>query len=455
MGDFDLKALLDGRGGSDLDRWGRTINPQFVRVLRTIDFDRTWARAEGAYLWDDHGKRYLDMLGGFGMYNVGRNNPRVRSALVQALELDTPGMLAMGVTALPGLLAEALLARVPARLERCLFTSSGTEAVEAALKLGRAATKRTRVISADHAFHGLTLGSLSANGNPEFTDRFQPLLPGFERVPFGDLEALEEQLRREDVAVFLIEPVQGKGANLPPPGYLEGAQALCRQYGTLFCVDEVQTGFGRTGRMFAFEHWGLEPDLVPIAKSLSGGYVPVGALLMSRAVHEAVFDSMEHAVSHGSTFAPNELAMAAGLATLHVLDDEQLVERSARLGEKLLELTRPFVDEFEVVREVRGLGLMWAIEFGEPPSGKLSWRLIERMQQGLFAQLVVGPLFSKHRILSQVAGHNMAVIKILPPLVLSDEDLEYFVEALHATVKRAQHMPTSLTRFALTAAGIR
>ncbi|HWX09222.1 MAG TPA: aspartate aminotransferase family protein, partial [Gaiellaceae bacterium] len=379
MGRIDLRGLLEGRG-DDLELWARTINPQFVRVLRTIDFDRTWQRAEGAYLWDADGTRYLDMLGGFGMYNVGRNNANIRATLVDALELDTPGMLAMGVTALPGLLAEALLARVPPRLERCLFTNSGTEAVEAALKLGRAATKRPRVLSADHGFHGLTLGSLSANGNDEFTARFQPLLPGFERVPFGDLDALEEQLRREDVALFLVEPVQGKGVNLPPAGYLEGAQALCRRYGTLFCVDEVQTGFGRTGAMFAFEHWGLEPDLVPVAKSLSGGYVPVGALLMSRAVHEAVFDSMEHAVSHGSTFAPNELAMAAGLATLHELDEERLVERSARLGAKLLELTQPLVEEFEVVREVRGLGLMWAMEFGEPRKGKLSWKMIEKVQ---------------------------------------------------------------------------
>jgi ornithine--oxo-acid transaminase len=452
MADFDLKALLDGRTGDDHDRWARTINPQFVRVLRTIGFDRTWAGADGAYILDSDGNRFLDMLGGFGMFNVGRNNPTVRDAISQFLALETPGAVQLGVTALPGLLAEALLARVPARLERCLFTSTGTEAVEAALKLGRAATKRPRVISADHGFHGLTLGSLSANGNPEFTDRFQPLLPGFERVPFGDLAALEEQLRREDVAVFLIEPVQGKGANLPPDGYLEGAQALCRTYGTLFCVDEVQTGFGRTGTLFAFEHWGLEPDLVPVAKSLSGGYVPVGALLMSRAVHEAVFDSMEHAVSHGSTFAPNELAMAAGLATLHVIDEERLVERSARLGAKLLELTRPFVEEFDLVSDVRGLGLMWAIEFAEPDSGKLSWKLIERMQPGLFAQLVVGPLFSRHRILSQVAGHKLAVIKVLPPLVISDEDVEYFVESLHATVKRARHVPTSLTRFAAGAA---
>ena len=449
---LDVRSLLDDAGPGDLDLWARTINPQFVRVLRTIGFDRPWARAEGAYLYDTDGTRYLDMLGGFGMYNVGRNNRAVRAALVDALELDTPGMLAMGVTALPGLLAEKLLALTPPRLERCLFTSSGTEAVEAALKLGRAATKRARVISTEHAFHGLTLGSLSANGNPEFTDRFGPLVPGFERVPFGDLDALEQQLQREDVAVFIVEPIQGKGVNMPPAGYLEGAQALCRTYGTLFCVDEVQTGFGRTGTMFAFERWGLEPDLVPVAKSLSGGYVPVGALLMSRAVHEAVYDSMEHAVSHGSTFAPNELAMVAGLATLQEIEDEQLVARSARLGEKLIELTRPLVDEVEVVRDVRGLGLMWAIEF---EGTGMTYKMLERAQRGLFAQLVVVPLFTDHHILTQVAGHKMAVLKVLPPLMISDEDVDEFAGALHETVSKAQHMPRSLTKLVLTAAGIR
>jgi ornithine--oxo-acid transaminase len=452
MAEFSLAALLESRRGEDLDLWARTINPQFARVLKTIGFDRTWARAEGAYLFDEEGNRFLDMLGGFGMYNVGRNNPRIRAALVEALGLDTPGMLAMGTTLLPGLLAEELIRIARGRIERCLFTSSGTEAVEAALKLGRAATKRTRVVSCEHGFHGLTLGSLSANGCPEFTDRFEPLLPGFARVPFGDLAALEKELRREDVAVFLVEPVQGKGVQLPPAGYLEAAQELCRRYGTLFAVDEVQTGFGRTGRVFAFQHWGLEPDLIPVAKSLSGGYVPVGGLLMSRAVHEAVFDSMEHSFSHGSTFAPNELGMAAGLATLRELRGQRLVEESDRRGKLLLELTRPLVEEFEVASDVRGLGLMWAIEFAEPRAGRLSWRLMERMQKGLFAQLVVGPLFAKHRILTQVAGHNMAVVKVLPPLVLSDEDVRYFADALRSTIASAQKMPRSLTKFAISAA---
>jgi ornithine--oxo-acid transaminase len=453
--DLRLGELIAERSRERVDLWGRTINPQFSRVLKKIGFDREWVRAEGAYLWDARGDKFLDMLGGFGMFNVGRNNPRVRAALVEALELDLPGSVQLGASPLPPLLAEELIRRTPARLERVLFTSSGTEAVEAALKLGRAATGRVRVLSAEHGFHGLTLGALSANGNVEFTERFGPLLPGFSQVPFGDLESLERELRGEDVALFLTEPVQGKGVNLPPPGYLEGAQELCRRYGTLFCVDEVQTGFGRTGSLFAFEHWGLEPDLVPVAKSLSGGFVPVGALLMSKAVNEAVFDSLEHSFSHGSTFAPNELAMAAGLATLHELDEQDLVARTARLGTRLLELTAPLVERYDVVRDVRGLGLLWAIEFAEPEAGRRSYRLLERVQPGLFAQVIVLPLFREHRILSQVAGHKIPVIKGIPPLTLSEADVEWFAEALDETIRKARHLPRAVAKLALTAAGVR
>jgi ornithine--oxo-acid transaminase len=452
---LSVRELVAARGAESLELWGKTINPQFTRVLRTIGFDRTWERGEGAYLWDDKGNRYLDMLGGFGMFNVGRSNPRVRAALVEALELDLPGSVQLGASPLPPLLAEALLARTPDRLGRVLFTSTGTEAVEAAVKLGRVATGRDRVVSLDHGFHGLTLGSLSANGNPEFTSRFGPLLPGFAQVRLGDLEALEVELRGEDVAVFLVEPIQGKGVHLAPAGYLEAAQELCRRYGTLFCVDEVQTGFGRTGKLFAFEHWGLEPDLVPVAKSLSGGYVPVGALLMSAEVHGRVFDSMENAFSHGSTFAPNELAMAAGLATLAEIEDQRLVERAVTLGDRLLELTRPLVEKHEVVREVRGLGLMWAIEFVEPETLSRSYRLVERLQNGLFAQLVVAPLFRDHRVLIQVAGHGIPVIKGIPPLVVSDEDVTYFAESLDASIGKATKLPRAMAGFALTAVGIR
>ncbi len=449
-----IRELLETRVGEDYELYARSINPQFMRVLKTIGFDRVWSRAEGQYLYDADGNRFLDLLGGFGMFNVGRNNPRVHAALVETLELDTPGSVQLGVSLLPGLLAEELLKRTPDRLARVLFTSSGTEAVEAALKLGRAATGRSRVVSTKHGFHGLTLGSLSASGDPHFVERFGPLLPGFSQIPFGDLDALERELRSEDVALFLIEPIQGHGVYLPPVGYLEGAQELCRRYGTLFAVDEVQTGFGRTGRLFAFEHWGLEPDLVTVAKSLSGGYVPVGALLMARQVYDGVFDSLEHSVSHGSTFAPNDLAMAAGLATLRELNEAQLVDRSARLGELLLERTRPLVEAHDAVREVRGLGLMWAMEFAEPESGSLAWRVMERMQTGLFAQLVVVPLFTKHHILSQVAGHDLPVLKGLPPLVVGEQDIEDFTAALDEVIAKAAR-PARVAGLALRAARAR
>ena len=449
-----IRELLEARAGEDYELYARTINPQFMRVLKTIGFDRVWARGEGQYLYDQDGTRFLDVLGGFGMFNVGRNNPRVRAALVETLELETPGSVQLGVSLLPGLLGEELLKRTPPRLARVLFTSSGTEAVEAALKLGRAATGRSRVLSAVRGFHGLTLGALSANGGPHFVERFGPLLPGFAHIPFGDLDALEQELRGEDVALFILEPIQGHGVYLPPAGYLEEAQELCRRYGTLFAVDEVQTGFGRTGKLFAFEHWGLEPDIVTVAKSLSGGYVPVGALLMAEHVYDGVFDSLEHSVSHGSTFAPNDLAMAAGLATLRELDEARLVESAARLGQLLLERTEVLAAAHDVVREARGLGLMWALEFAEPDAGSLSWRVMERMQTGLFAQLVVVPLFTKHHILSQVAGHDLPVLKGLPPLVLSEQDIDDFATALDDVIGKAGR-PTRIAGMALRAARAR
>jgi ornithine--oxo-acid transaminase len=450
---FSLRALLDEHAGREYELHARTVNPQFVRMLKTIGFDRHWARAEGQYLFDAGGNRYLDMLGGFGMYALGRNNPRVRAALVEALELETPGKLALGINPLGALLADALLRRVPDRLGRVLFTNSGTEAVEAAIKVGRTATGRSGVLSTEYSFHGLTLGALSAAGDPAFSARFWPLLPGFSRVPFNDLEALEERLRREDVALFLVEPIVGHGVFFPEAGYLAGAQALCRRYGTLFCVDEIQMGLGRTGKLFSFEHWGLEPDVLTVSKSLSGGYVPVGACLFRADVFDAVFDSMEHSLSHGSTFAPNDLAMVAGLATLNELDDQGLVERSARLGELLLGRTRPLAERYDVVRDVRGLGLLWAIEFGEPAgSGKVAWRMLERAQSALFSQLVVVPLFKEHRILIQVAGHSLNVVKALPAFVLTEDDVDEFTGALDQVIAGAQRLPRAAAKFALQAA---
>jgi ornithine--oxo-acid transaminase len=448
---FDLGRVLREHAGRGGELYAEHSNPRFVRMLDAIGFSREWARGEGAYLYDRAGTRYLDWLGGFGMFNVGRNNPVVVRALSDALAAATPSLPQLGVSDLPGVLAAELVRISPPGLDRVLFVNSGTESVEAAVKLARAATGRSRVVALENGFHGLTLASLSLNGVGAERRRFEPLLPGVSHVPLGDLEVLERELAREDVALFLAEPVQGRGVLLPAAGYLPAAQSLCRRYGTLFCLDEVQTGFGRTGRMFAAEHWSLEPDLMTVAKSLSGGFVPVGALLLRSRVHDAVFDSLEHATSHGSTFAPGDLAMAAGLATIAELERLRLSDSADRLGALLLERTRPLLERFDVVSDVRGLGLMWAIEFAEPSAGSRTWRLIDRTQPGLFAQFVVGPLFRRHKILSQVAGHSLNVVKGLPPLVLDESDVDWFSTALEDAVGRARRIRRSFASFAARA----
>jgi ornithine--oxo-acid transaminase len=461
-----VRDILAARRGEEMALNDRYLNPQLGRILRTLGFDRVWTAGEGAHLIDSEGRRYLDLFGGYGVFALGRNHPQAIAAVREAMEAHTANLPQLGVTLLSGVLAEQLLARAPGSVGAMVPANSGTEAVEAAIKLARAATGRERVLYAEHAFHGLTLGALSINGNSEFREGFGPLLPGCEAVPFGDLDALERALggagaaagtsaatgaraqRGGEVAAFIVEPLQGKGVNLPPPGYLEGVQRLCRAAGALFVCDEVQTGLGRTGRFLALEHWGLEPDMVCVAKALSGGLVPIGALLVSREAFDRVFDGMERAVRHGSTFAGNDLAAAAGLATLKVLEEEGLVGRAQRMGALLLELTHPLIERYPVVRDVRGLGLMWAIELG-PPEGRLGrsmWAGIERAQPGLFAQLLTVPLFHDHRILCQVAGHRMNVIKALPALVIEESEVRRFAAALEEVVVRSERMPSALGR---------
>jgi ornithine--oxo-acid transaminase len=448
-----VQDILAARAGEELALNDRHLNPQMGRILRTLGFDKVWSGGEGAHLIDADGERYLDLFGGYGVFAIGRNHPRAIEAIEQVMAARTGNLPQLGVTLLSGVLAEQLLARAPDSVAAMVPANTGTEAVEAAIKVARAATGRPRVLYADHAFHGLTLGSLSLNGGAEFREGFGPLLPGCQQVDFGDLDALERELAHEDVAAFIVEPIQGKGVNVAPDGYLPGAQRLCRQAGTLFVCDEVQTGIARTGRFLALEHWGLEPDMVCVAKALSGGLVPIGALLVSRAAFDRVFDGMERAVRHGSTFGGNDLAAAAALATLAVIDEQDLVSRAERMGALLLELTRPLVERFEVVRDVRGMGLMWAIEFG-PPAGagaRRLWETVERRQPGLFSQLVTVPLFHEHHIFCQVAGHHMNVIKALPALVIEEQEIRRFAAALEQTIAAAERYPAALARFGVRA----
>ncbi len=436
---FDVARTFAERSGENFALHERYMNHQLARTLRTLGFDRNYIRADGCYLWDDAGARYLDFLSGFGVYALGRSHPAIKAALHQAIDLDLPNMVQMDCALLPGLLAEQLVGRAHQGISRVFFCNSGAESVEAAIKFARQFTQRSKIVYADHAFHGLTTGALALNGGKEFRKGFGTLIESA-GVAFGDIEALEQQLRNKDVAAFVVEPIQGKGVYCATPEYWRAAQALCRRYGTLLVTDEVQTGLGRTGKFFCHEHWGLEPDIITISKALSGGFVPIGAMLTTERVFSSVHNSMEDALKHSSTFGRNQLAMVAALATLAAFDDEDIVTRTERTGADLQAKLRALAERHDLIRDVRGLGLMIGIEFGEPSSRSAArrFRTMERLRTGMFSQMVVVPLFHRHRIITQVAADNVNIIKLLPPLITGQEEVDYFVQALDEVMADAQ-----------------
>jgi len=438
----DYAALFAEREHERFALHERHLNEQMVRVLKAIGYDVGFTRGSGQYLYDRTGDRYLDLLSGFGVFALGRNHPVLREALVSVLDAELPNLVQMDVSTLAGVLAERLLARVP-YLDKVFFANSGAEAVEAAMKFARSATGRPGLVYCDHAFHGLSYGALSLNGDDIFRQGFEPLLPDCIRVPFNDLAALERALASRAVAAFIVEPVQGKGVNVPADDYLARAAELCRRHGTLFVADEIQSGLGRTGKFFAVEHWNVEPDMVLLSKSLSGGHVPVGAVLARRHIFEKVFNRMDRAVVHGSTFAKNDLAMAAGIATLDVLDSERLIDNAAQMGDRLLRGFTQMMSRYEMMAQVRGKGLMIGVEFGPPKSFKLkaSWHAVETANKGLFCQLVTIPLFKEHKVLCQVAGHASHTIKLLPPLVITAEDCDWILRAFEAAIADAHRGP--------------
>ncbi|MFJ8042310.1 aspartate aminotransferase family protein [Kitasatospora sp. NPDC096147] len=427
---LDLSALLAERGAERYELQAKYLNPQLARMLHTIGFDKFYERAEGAHFYDAEGHDYLDMLAGFGIFALGRHHPVVRAAVQDVMDLGLPDLTRFDCSPLQGLLAEQLLSYTPG-LDRVFFGNSGTEAVETALKFARYATGRRRVLYCDHAFHGLTAGSLSVNGEGGFRKGFDPLLPDT-AIPLGDLGALRRELRKGDVAALIVEPIQGKGVLAPPPGWLLAAQELLHEHKALLICDEVQTGIGRTGSFFAYQaEAGVQPDLVCAAKALSGGYVPVGATLGKGWIFEKVYSSMDRVLVHSASFGSNAQAMAAGLATLHVMREERVVENAARVGELFRGRLAALVDKYELMAEVRGRGLMIGIEFGRPKSLKLrtGWTALQAARKGLFAQMVVVPLLQRHRILTQVSGDHLEVIKLIPPLIITERDVDRFVAA--------------------------
>ncbi len=439
---FSLTQLIEARQADQYDLHMKYISPHMARVQKIIGFDKQYTRGEGAYLWDVNGDRCLDLLAGYSVFNLGRGHPVIKRVMEEALMLDRPNLVKMDCPLLAGLLAEELVKHMPPGLDALFFANSGADVVDTAIKFARYATKKPRVVFLDHAFHGLTLGTLALNGGEGFKKGFEPLIPGTIMAAMNDLGALEKELRKGDVAAFLVEPIQGKGVYIPDENYLPEAQRLCRKYGAQFICDEVQVGLGRAGKFLCSEHWNLEPDMVTIAKSLGGGYMPTSAVIMRREINNKVFGHLKRAQVHSTTFGQNDMSMAAGLATLHVMDDEKIVERSATVGAKLLAKLSALKDKHEMIVDVRGKGLIIGIEF-RPPSNlalRAAWTAIEAAEKGLFSQLVVMSLMRDHHILTQVGGPGVNIIKLLPPLIIGDEEVDMIVKAFDTIMDETKNL---------------
>jgi ornithine--oxo-acid transaminase len=425
------------------ERYAQRVNPEWVRLLDLLQMNVRYERCVGVELFTDDGRRILDFLSGYCVHNVGHNHPKVVGALQRELERNGPAMIQTHVADLAGKLAEKLCQRAGGRLAKAFFASSGSEGVEAAIKFARAHTRRAGILSAEHAFHGLTCGALSLMSDKFWSEGFGPLLADTAAIPFGDLAALERELKSKRFAAFIVEPIQSEaGVRVPDQDYLRIAESLCRRHGTLFVLDEVQTGMYRTGPFLAAHHFAVEPDMVVMAKAMSGGLVPCAAVLMSDAVCDSVYSSLPRAFVHTSTFSENGLAMRAALATLEVLENEELGRRSVEAGNYLRARLTEALRDFEMVKEVRGLGLLMGIEFQAPRQLRLRipYQAFGAVHPAMFGQIVVMRLFRDSGFLTQICGNNFMVLKVAPPLVVTDAQLDAFVVTIRDLVELA-HSP--------------
>ncbi|SEE01595.1 aminotransferase class III-fold pyridoxal phosphate-dependent enzyme [Pseudomonas anguilliseptica] len=449
--------------------FGQHINPVLREFYQFNHIERVFTHGSGCWLTDLDGSRYLDFVAGYGCLNTGHNHPRVNQALQAYLQQQHPTFVQyVSVPLQTSLLAQRLIELAPGNLERVFFSNSGTEAVEAALKLAMAAMQRPRVLYCDNGYHGKTLGALSVTGRDKHRVPFRPLLPRCDSIPFGDLPALEAALSQGNVGAFILEPIQGEGGViLPPAGYLKQVRELCSAHDCLMIIDEIQTGLGRTGKLFACEWEAVVPDILVLSKSLSGGAVPIGATLSSAALWDRAYGSIDTFALHTSTFGGGNFASASALATLDVIVDEDLAGNAARVGGQLREALHEAVSAYPFIREVRGGGLMLAIEFAYsfdggveafvrefasriPGNAAGTYRMlsgkakrhieeaiseVEKNFEEMFVLRFVSKLSREHGVLTFVTANNNRVMRIQPPLLLTDAEAQHFVEAFSSVCK--------------------
>lgn len=413
------------------------INPGLVTMMGLLDFDKQFVKARGVEVWDSDGQVYLDFLGAYGALNLGHNHPAVIEAVQKVM--TWPNLLQASLGTVVSALAYNLAQILPEGVSRTFFCNSGAEAVEGALKLARAASGKTKIVYCEGSFHGKTMGALSVTGREKYQKPFFPLIGPSEKVPFGDLEALEEKIFKRDVAAFIVEPIQGEGGViLPPPGYLRGVRELCNKYDVLLIVDEIQTGFGRTGKMFACEHEGVVPDIICLAKSLGGGVMPIGAYSTKPEIWEKAYGGLDRALLHTSTFGGNTWAAAAAIAAINVILEKNLCEKARENGEYMLGRLKTLQDKYQVVKEVRGQGLMIGLEFKSETGliDKLTGGMLNKLSEEYFGALVAGELQNKHRIITAYTLNNPNVIRLEPPLIVTREQIDRLVDALEDIFQR-------------------
>ena len=416
------------------DNFKNHMNPGLCTLFGLLDFDKQYVKAEGVYVWDSEGNRYLDFLGGYGSLNIGHNNAFIIEAIQKISTM--PNLLQASMNTAASTLAFNLAQITPGQLSNTFFCNSGAEAVEGAIKLARIATGRPRILSCKSGFHGKTMGSLSVTGREKYQKGFEPLLPACNVVEYCSLGELEEQLKANDVAAFIVEPIQGEGGIIvPPDGYLKSAKELCKKYGSLFIADEIQTGFGRTGKMFACEHEGVEPDIMCLAKSLGGGIMPIGAVITTQELWNKAYGGIEKCLLHTSTFGGNTWATAAGIATIDYIISEKLPEHAAEMGDYLLSSLRSMQEKYAMISDVRGRGLLIGLEFEQPAKGVLAKvaGAVNKLSSEYLGSMVAGVLLNEHRIITAYTLNNPNVIRLEPPLVVTKEQIDVVLNALDDT----------------------
>lgn len=346
------------------DLYRKYVNPDYVDLLEAFNYGRSFVRAKGTELYDDKGNKYLDFLAGFGVHNLGHNPPAVIDVLQKALASDGPSMLNIDAPFAAGRLAEHLTKVTHPHLCRTIFASSGAESVEIAIRAVRAATGRAPILACRGGYHGLTTGALSLMGDDKLKAPFGPLLPEVAQIPFGNTDALREMCRSNQPAAFFVEPVQAEGGIvIPDAKYLSAAYRICRESGCLLVVDEIQTGLGRTGKVFATNFEDVVPDILLIGKALSGGLIPVSAVMMTLDVWESAFSGPERCLLDSSTCSGGLLAMTAGLAVVRALEATNLTETAYTQGQHLIEKLKQLAKKHAVIKDIRGKGLLIGVEF--------------------------------------------------------------------------------------------